>query len=419
MKTFALHFIGTAAFTCSVLTPSADSQSFDYQDFSSVSGIAFNGDAHQAANVLRVTPALFAQVGSAYHQQPVRVADGFDTTFEFRIANAESGGADGMAFVIQNDIRGLTALGSPGGEMGYGAYPWLPASGAIRNSLVVEFDTWRSSPEGDLSGNEVSIHTNSTLPNENDEDFSLGHVSPSIFLSDGLVHLARINYDGVTLSVYLDDLFTPLLSVPYSFDHGGQWIGGGAVGGLNLQLDGAAYVGFSAGTSDGLEDHDVLSWRWDSDAGPGTAYCFGDVAGSLCPCGNQSTSEGGCANSSGLGAVLSATGSASITSSNLGLVASQLPAHKPGLFLQSDVFANGGNGSLFGDGLRCVGSSTTYLEVVFSNGSGLAASGTNLILVGGASAGQSKSFQYWFRDPSGPCGSGVGATNGLRVLFNP
>lgn len=55
------------------------------------------------------------------------------------------------------------------------------------------------------------------------------------------------------LSVYMDDLFTPILATPLNL-------------GTTLALDhGRAYVGFTAGTgSRHWQTHDLLSWRWTS-----------------------------------------------------------------------------------------------------------------------------------------------------------
>lgn len=405
--------------TLAALSPLAGAQTFEYQDFSSVAGLDFSGSASQFGNSLRVTAAAGNQLGVAYYAQPVRVANGFDTVFKFQFTNLGGGGADGMTFIIQNDPRGTTAMGVAGGEMAYGAAPTSPAGTAIANSLLIELDTYYSGGEGDLSGNEVSIHTNGIGDNDNDESYSLGHVSPTTNLSDGLTHALRVNYDSGTLRVYLDDLTNPLLSVPYDFASGGQWIGGGPVGGLNLLPGGTAYVGFTAATGGAWEDHDVLSWTWSSSGGPGTAFCYGDLSGGVCPCGNISAAGEGCGNSMGMGATLGSSGSSSVVLADFKLAAEQLPAFKPGVFVQADAVMNGGNGAFYGDGLRCVDANILFLEVVFSDAAGGAASSLNLVSTGGVSAGQSRTYQYWYRDPFGPCSAGYNATNGLRVSFAP
>jgi hypothetical protein len=408
--------------TVSLLALSAlcGAQSFEYQDFSNGAGLALNGNALLTSNLLRVAASAGSQKGTVYYDTPVRVVNGFDTVFKFQINALSAGGADGMTFVIQNDPRGTTAMGINGGELAYGAGATAPPGTAIANSILVELDTYYSGAQADLSDNEVSIHTNGVGDNDNDEYFSLGHVSPTVNLSDGQTHSLRVNFDSGTLRVFLDDLVNPLIAVPYDFTTGGQWINnGGPVGGLNLQPGGLAYVGFTAATGGAWENHDVLSWTWSSSGGPGTAFCYGDLSGGVCPCGNISAAGEGCVNSMAMGGILGSSGSSSVALADFRLAAQQVPPFKPGLFVQADTVQNGGNGSFYGDGLRCVDANILFLQVVFTDGGGTASSTLDLISAGGIGAGQTRTYQYWYRDPPGPCSSGYNATNGLSVVFLP
>ncbi|MCA9218822.1 MAG: hypothetical protein KDA71_00765, partial [Planctomycetales bacterium] len=56
----------------------------------------------------------------------------------------------------------------------------------------------------------------------------------------------------------------------------------------------------------------------------GTAFCFGDGSGSFCPCGNNGNAGEGCANSTGVGAILFGTGSDSVSADDLVFNAQQL-----------------------------------------------------------------------------------------------
>jgi hypothetical protein len=58
---------GVAATTASATT-------LLYTDFSSVAGLQLNGNAAQAGNVLRVTPATYGQSGSAFSTSAVSPA---------------------------------------------------------------------------------------------------------------------------------------------------------------------------------------------------------------------------------------------------------------------------------------------------------------------------------------------------------
>ena len=45
--------------------------------------------------------------------------------------------------------------------------------------------------------------------------------------------------------------------------------------------------------------------------------------------------------------------------------------------------------------------------------------GPGLGAQGGWGAGDVRRFQGWYRDPTGPCGSGFSLTNGVELTFTP
>lgn len=149
------------------------------------------------------------------------------------------------------------------------------------------------------------------------------------------------------------------------------------------------------------------------------AECAG--AGTPPPCGNAGVSRSGCANSSFVeGAELSAFGVASISADSLTLVTTRSIPSQPGLFFQGDLALNGGAGFVFGDGLRCAGVNVKRLETTASSPTGAASSSVPIAQTGGASAGDVKRYQYWYRDPNGsPCGSGFNLSNGFEIAWLP
>jgi hypothetical protein len=154
-------------------------------------------------------------------------------------------------------------------------------------------------------------------------------------------------------------------------------------------------------------------------SGPGSAFCFGDGNGTACPCGNTSAAGEGCANDTGSGAILSASGSASIAADDLVLEASQLTPG-PGLFFQGNNQINSGNGNTFGDGIRCAGGQVVRLEVRFANNAnGFTADSTiSVATKGGVSIGDTKRYQFWYRDVgTSPCSNLFNLTNGYAVTW--
>jgi len=151
----------------------------------------------------------------------------------------------------------------------------------------------------------------------------------------------------------------------------------------------------------------------------GTRLCFGDGSGLTCPCGNIGGEGRGCANSAGPGALLFATGSASIATDDLALLAQHSAPSTPGQFFQGAVPVSAGQGAIFGDGLRCAAGQVQRLQLVFASGQGEASSSTSVVAAGGPLPGQTRYYQWWYRDLGGPCGSGFNLSNAVRISWTP
>ncbi|MBL8861912.1 MAG: hypothetical protein JNK02_07850 [Planctomycetes bacterium] len=148
----------------------------------------------------------------------------------------------------------------------------------------------------------------------------------------------------------------------------------------------------------------------------GTAFCFGDGSGTACPCGNASAAPRGCANSTGQGAQLVATGSPSLAANDLVISASGLPGSAPVLLFHGTAPANGGAGFVFGDGLRCVGGTVTRVGTRQAQ-AGVAQWGPGLGL--SLPFPQTVHFQSWYRNVAGPCGSGWNLSSARSITFTP
>lgn len=210
-----------------------------YSDFSSTAGLALNGNAAQSGSLLRLTPSAGLQTGSAWYGVKQHVRYGFETLFRFQMTDPGGiGPADGLAFVIQNSPDGAAAMGGTGAHMGYGF---------LTNSLAVELDTYQNGSDPD--GNHLGVHTRGKFSNLAHEAASIGRTSSIPTLADGNVHTLKVHYVPGTLTIYLDDLSTPALTVAYGL--------------RQLGLDqGRAYVGFTAATGSGHQNHDILSWTF-------------------------------------------------------------------------------------------------------------------------------------------------------------
>jgi hypothetical protein len=148
----------------------------------------------------------------------------------------------------------------------------------------------------------------------------------------------------------------------------------------------------------------------------GTPFCAGDGSLGPCPCGNAGAAGEGCANSSGVGAGLTALGTPSLAADDALFSATGLPAGVPSLLFSGTTET--GSALLFGDGLRCAGGSLTRLGVRFADGGG-AASWTGVLTATGALPGDRRTFQVWYRDSAGPCGGGFNASSGVDLTVQP
>ena len=164
--------------------------------------------------------------------------------------------------------------------------------------------------------------------------------------------------------------------------------------------------------------------------GIGAPFCFGDGTATFCPCGNDTfPGEGtGCVNSSGLGALLVASGVPSVTADTLRFdVTGATPTSFASLVSGQNAL-NGGNGNPAFDGLRCVGGSlvrhgTRALDFDGNNAAPWGAPGGpagGLLAQGGFSAGQTRYFQVFFRETN-TLGrlTRQNTSNGFSVIVRP
>jgi hypothetical protein len=210
------------AFWLLIAAPSATYGQFSYPGFSSTTGLQLDGSATVVSNAIQLTVAGIGSTASAFwYTTPVNVGAGFSTTFSYTIS---PGGADGLAFVIQNDPNGPNAIGDPGDG--------LAASG-IANGVAIAFRTYVfNDVEIDSCGvgNTISIG---------------GCVVASISESGlGGTHTVRIDESGGMLKVYLD----------------GSQILSGAVNLANAVGGNTAYVGITGADGSASETATINSW---------------------------------------------------------------------------------------------------------------------------------------------------------------
>jgi hypothetical protein len=224
------------------------------QNYTISTGFALVGSAAVYGSGVQLTSHA-SQAGAAWAGTQQSVAAGFSASFQFQISSPVNYFADGLAFVIQADTRGASAVGGGGGGIGYSD---------ITNSLAVEFDTYDNSgdPIDDPNKNHIAIISNGTNANNASHSLSYSVVAVTnsnlaFTLADGASHTVSVTYTGGasgTLTVSVDN--TTIVTAT-NLDL--QTL-------LGLPANGMAWVGFTGGSGDGGENGDIFNWSYT--AGP-------------------------------------------------------------------------------------------------------------------------------------------------------
>ncbi len=159
----------------------------------------------------------------------------------------------------------------------------------------------------------------------------------------------------------------------------------------------------------------------------GYSFCFGDPgSGTPCPCNNDNDGSipgSGCDNGYfASGAQLKGSGLASISADSLVLICTHVEPFNASLYVQGNNDLS--PGTVWGDGIRCVGGDLKRLQIRFSDGSGTSTSTTGLAaLAGNVMPGDIKYYQCWYwATENPPCGDWVhfvNTSNGYTVTWLP
>lgn len=159
-----------------------------------VSTAGYNADR----SVLTLTDGGPHEAVSAFSALPQDIR-AFRASFTYQAVHGTAGGADGIAFVVQNDPRGVRALGGDGKDLGYG--------GAVTRSRAVLLGIFPASGE--------SLGTNGTVAAGQDTDL--------VDMGSGHPIQVALDYNGETLSETLTDTATgDTFSARHDFDLAAQ-----------------------------------------------------------------------------------------------------------------------------------------------------------------------------------------------------
>lgn len=249
--------VATAAMALPSITASAETPiTLALPAFNTEEAEAFqvNGDAAVNGAELRLTRDLPHVWGAALNKNFINLNpdSSFSAYFTFSMSQpngGKTGGADGFAFLVQTN---LTTERGEGSTIGYrGAGP----------SLVVEFDTYQNGYADDPNDNHIGINLNGKVK-------SIATARAPYLMNNGATYHVWVDYDGsaTKLDIRISDSTTrpaePTLS--HIID-------------LSDLYTGAVFVGFSAATGAGHEQHDIKSLYFHREF----------VEGGLNPSGNE------------------------------------------------------------------------------------------------------------------------------------
>ncbi len=228
--------------------PASAQTTFSYDEFSNLSDFELSGSTEEVVKdpkrgkALRITSA-HSSTGGAFYKKPIDLSQNssFSSYFSFRIHEPRGEideadkvqGADGLLFVVQTTSN---QIGEGGAGIGYGG---------LKNSLAIEFDTWKN--DYDPDGNHVGININGEM-----KSLVTKHIQPP--LNNGKVWHAWVDYDGkrqlleVRLSTTEQRPYKPTLRHKLDLP--------------NTLKQQRVYVGFTAGTAASGNIHDVLRWHF-------------------------------------------------------------------------------------------------------------------------------------------------------------
>ncbi|HZZ70975.1 MAG TPA: PEP-CTERM sorting domain-containing protein [Pirellulales bacterium] len=227
-------FAGCCALSLSLAAMSAGTSAAatvtGFSGFAPVNGSG--GSYTNSLNSFQLTDGGNSEGSSGFNSTPVNIS-AFTATYTYQA----SGGADGAAFIIQNDSRGTSAVGDAGGALGYGG------GSAIQPSVAFELNLYTGGP---VMGEALGVNGSTGTYNP---------VNPGLSLNSNNPIMVNLNYDGAKLLVSLRDTVS---GNGYTTTYTGSlptFVGGST-----------ALIGFSGGTGGITSTQTISNFTYTNDA---------------------------------------------------------------------------------------------------------------------------------------------------------
>ncbi|MBD3637391.1 MAG: gliding motility-associated C-terminal domain-containing protein [Crocinitomicaceae bacterium] len=181
----------------------------------SFSQMTMNGTAVPygvGCNCYQLTTETAGIAGAIWSPNTIDLNNDFDMTFQIYVGDNDVWGADGMAFVLQQNPSGI---GSPGNGIGYASpYGAPPIS---NNNFIIEIDVWDNGAAvpTDVPEDHIAISENGSQHHD--------LLAPTPFpanqeVSDNAYHTYRVSWDASLqiIAVYWEGSAIPLVALNYN-----------------------------------------------------------------------------------------------------------------------------------------------------------------------------------------------------------
>lgn len=295
----------------------------------------------------------------------------------------------------------------------YGS-PVFPGSGAPDGTPVTVYLWDDPNDDGNPDDLVVVASAASAVANGDTDTFVVANLAAPTAVSG-------VYFAGVVLTHAAGDF-------PSSLDQtssapGRAWVVGSAAGTLDPNdMNAATIVPPTDVVTLGLPGN----WLVRADCAPATGTTICESSSDACPCSNAGLAGHGCANSvNASGALLAATGSASIASDTLQLLASGMPnGISPPNYCTFFQGTSLGAGFVFGDGVSCMVAplvrlgSRPIFDGVSAFGHGIGAD-PDVHVQGGVFGPATRHYQTTYRNVLTFCTpAGFNITNGVSIVWN-
>ncbi len=254
MKAVRISILVGGVFVLALAATRATAQ-ITINGFGNGAGFTFNSNGAQptiSSGTLTITTNSSNEARSVFYDTPV-TAGAFAAQFTYQASGSKD--ADGITFVIENDPRGVSAIGGLGSGLGYGNSDGDNSGAWIHSSVAVEMNLFNGHTRG------TNVQTAGTLTNPYTGNYNLnGSVS---FNSCEQIQV-NIGYNGTLLTTtFLDQATSQSYQASYSVNLAS--VLGGNMG----------YVGFTGATGSQLSIQTISNFTFTSVPEPSTWALLG------------------------------------------------------------------------------------------------------------------------------------------------